>query len=160
MKAILIFLFFSLEVFSSPSELRPSMEGVNYDELKKNLLKIKNLKPDEYVTKIDKYRGSIERFVGYKKRVCNGEFSSLVLKGEETLKGQKKRLSKEEKALCLRELKSMQRDFIDNIFQARIKYLDFLHKSQVKELHQAKADLIKSLDKNFQRKFLRSSSRP
>ena len=73
---------------------------------------------------------------------------------------QKKRLSKEEKALCLRELKSMQRDFIDNIFQARIKYLDFLHKSQVKELHQAKADLIKSLDKNFQRKFLRSSSRP
>ena len=90
MKAILIFLFFSLEVFSSPSELRPSMEGVNYDELKKNLLKIKNLKPDEYVTKIDKYRGSIERFVGYKKRVCNGEFSSLVLKGEETLKGQKK----------------------------------------------------------------------
>ena len=107
--------------------------------------------------KIDQYRESIERFVGYKQRVCNGEFSSLVITDGETLKGKKKRLSREERSLCFRELKGMQKNFIDNVFLARVKYLEYLHETQMKDLRQAKVDLIKSLDRNFRRKYLKRS---
>jgi hypothetical protein len=159
MKIIILFFYISFNVSASPSKLAPLSNETNHDVVKNDLLKIKNLSPNEYISKIDKYRESIERFVGYKKRVCNGEFSSLVIKDGETLAGKKKRLSREERSLCFRELKGMQRNFIDNVFFARSKYLEYLHETQIKDLRQAKVDLIKSLDRNFRRKHLKQSSK-
>jgi len=159
MKIIILFLYFSFNASASPSKLAPPPSEIKHDIVKNDLLKIKNLSPDEYISKIDKYRESIERFVGYKKRVCNGEFSSLVIKDSETLVGKRKRLSREERSLCFRELKGMQKNFIDNVFFARAKYMEYLHETQMKDLRQAKVDLIKSLDRNFRRKYLKRSSK-
>ena len=120
-KYLLFFLLggFSLSSLSSPGTLKNLEEkGFGAEEVKESITKIKTLKPEEYLHNIDSFRTSIDRFVRYKRRVCNGEFSSLVLENGETVKGDKKRLTEEEKLFVL-ELKQIQEDFIKNIFEAR-----------------------------------------
>ena len=130
-----------------------------FDKVKNNITKIKTLKPENYLSSIDSFRKSIDRFVRYKRRVCNGEFSSLVLENGETVKGQKERLTEEEKIICFRELKSIQEEFIKNMFEARVKYLDHLHQKQVIDLKKAKEELLKSLDKTFRRVLFKAKRR-
>ena len=130
-----------------------------FDKVKNNITKIKTLKPENYLSSIDSFRKSIDRFIRYKRRVCNGEFSSLVLENGETVKGEKERLTEEEKVICFRELKSIQEEFIKNMFEARVKFLDHLHEKQILDLKKAKEELLKSLDKTFRRVLFKAKSR-
>ena len=83
----------------------------------------------------------------------------MVLENGETVKGQKERLTEEEKMICFRELKSIQEEFIKNMFEARVKFLDHLHQKQVLDLKKAKEELLKSLDKTFRRVLLKTKRR-
>ena len=71
--------------------------------MKENIVKIKTVEPEKYLSSIDSSRKSIDRFIRYKRRVCNGEFSSLVLENGETVKGEKERLTEEEKIIWKHE---------------------------------------------------------
>jgi hypothetical protein len=61
-------------------------------------------------------------------------------------------LSREERKLCFRELKALQVTFINNMYSARKRYLDFLHAKRVEELEQAREKSIKSLQDSFNKK--------
>ena len=155
-----LLLVFSFSSSSSPEGVEVLEEkDFGFEKVKESIIKIKSLKPEEYLNSIDSFRTSIDRFVGYKKRVCNGEFSSLVLENGEIVQGQKKRLTEEEKIICFSELKKIQEDFIKNTFEARVKYLDYLHQKQIIDLKEAKKELLKSLDKTFRRVLLKSKRR-
>ena len=161
-KIILAFclLGYSLCSWSAPEKGVPTESNeFGFSKVKEHIIKIKTLEPAQYLSNIDSFRKSIDRFVRYKRRVCNGEFSSLVLENGETVKGQKERLTEEEKMICFRELKSIQEEFIKNMFEARVKFLDHLHQKQVLDLKKAKEELLKSLDKTFRRVLLKTKRR-
>ncbi|MBT3583444.1 MAG: hypothetical protein HN509_00945 [Halobacteriovoraceae bacterium] len=117
---------------------------------------IKSLEADVYEEKIDYFRSSIEKYIEHKRRVCNGEFSTMVLSEKKVkLDGTKKnknKLSHEERKLCFREMKALQITFINNMFLARKRYLDHLHQLRVSELGAAREQSIKSVQKAFTKK--------
>lgn len=118
--------------------------------IKEEIGKVKSIDPQSYFKEIDKYRQLIERYIKNKKMVCNGEFSTLVLSDSEIMPfGDKIKLSKEERKLCLREIKNMQVAFIRNSFVAKKNYLDYLHKQRIGDLINAKEKMIKSLQKGI-----------
>lgn len=122
-------------------------------EVKNSLEAIKILAPQKYFSEIDKYRSSLEKYINYKKRVCNGEFSTLILnEKDKSTKRSKKRLSVQERRLCLREMKALQITFINNMFLARKRYLDYLHGLRIEELRKIKEATIRSLKLEFDRK--------
>ena len=116
---------------------------------------IKNLAPEDFFQKIDGFRISLEKYFLQKKKVCNGEFSTFILSDGNVKTGvpdgQSKRLSKEERKLCFREMKALQLTYINNMFLARKNYLDFLHDRRISELMKAREASIKSLHSTFSR---------
>ncbi|MBL6989745.1 MAG: hypothetical protein ISR65_08200 [Bacteriovoracaceae bacterium] len=130
---------------------------------------IKQLPPSEYYQKIDSYRTSVEKYIEHKKRVCNGEFSTQILKDsrasdsdddtdndtlEKSPTQTKHKLSAAERKLCFREMKTIQITFINNIFLARTKYLNYQHKLRLQKLEKEKDETIK----NFRARFKKSTS--
>ncbi|MEI8347504.1 MAG: hypothetical protein WCG27_08550, partial [Pseudomonadota bacterium] len=107
----------------------------------------------------DGLRISVEKYIDHKKRVCNGEFSTIILNeaGEEQSTKPEKALSPEERKLCFREMKAMQISYINNMFSARKRYLDFLHALRIEELTKVRDRTIKSLQSSFEREEKRGS---
>jgi hypothetical protein len=121
-------------------------------KIREEIEAIKNLNPEEYVSKIDQYRLAVEKYIDHKKRVCNGEFSTIILSdsGEEQVRAEK-RLGNEERKLCFREMKAIQISYINNMYSARKKYLDYLHALRIEELSKVRDQTIKSLQNSFER---------
>ena len=128
---------------------------------------IKELKPENFFKRVDTFRANLEKYFLQKKKVCNGEFSTFIL-SEGTVRSdlpanQARKLSKEERQLCFREMKALQITYINNMFLARKKYLDFLHERRIAELMEAREKSIQSLQSTFskgeRRKGLRRRSR-
>ena len=121
-------------------------------EIGKELESLKSIKPSEYINQINDHRTKLEKYFEHKKRVCNGEFSTVVLQGAESLDKSKKKgnkLSKEERKLCFREMKAMQMTFLNHMFLARKNYLNYLHNKRLEELSVAREKAIKSLQRSF-----------
>ncbi|MBT7611343.1 MAG: hypothetical protein HN576_16405 [Bacteriovoracaceae bacterium] len=124
---------------------------------------IKNIEPDQFYKKIDSYRTSLEKYFLQKKKVCNGEFSTIILsegkiRSDITLKKARK-LTREERGLCFREMKALQVEYINNMFLARKKYLDFLHERRISELLEAREVSINSLQSTFSKRERRKKRR-
>jgi hypothetical protein len=119
-----------------------------------DLEKLKNLEPKNYFQKVDDFRTELEKYFDHKKRVCEGEFSTVILSGGGESSQNKKpvKLSKEERKLCFRELKALQVTFINNMYSARKRYLAFLHAKRIEELEEARENSIKSLQDSFNKK--------
>jgi hypothetical protein len=117
---------------------------------------IKDLTPDQFYKKIDHYRSNLEKYFLQKKKVCNGEFSTIIL-SEGRVRAdlpamEPRKLSREERELCFREMKALQLEYINNMFLARKNYLDFLHERRVAELLEARETSIKSLQSTFSKR--------
>ncbi len=122
--------------------------------IQKELTILEKLSPDLYISKINFYRTNLEKYFEHKKRVCHGEFSTVVLEGIETARSSgsvqsKNKLSKEERKLCFREMKALQVTFINNMFLARKRFLDDLHTKRLKELSKAREEAIGSIQASF-----------
>lgn len=124
-------------------------------KIKKSLDSLKELSADDYFKKIDDYRAALENHFDHKKRVCDGEFSTIVLKNVKDTEGKvvnkKVRLSKSERRLCFRELKALQVTFVNNMYVARKRYLNFLHERRLKDLDESREATIQSLHSSFKR---------
>ena len=116
------------------------------------LKELEVLTPEKYVDQIDGYRNDLMKYFEHKKRVCRGEFSTIILSGEGkgSSKGATHKLSAKERKLCFREMKALQITFINNMFTARKKYLEHLHEKQVTALSKAREDSINDLKKAYQ----------
>ncbi len=109
------------------------------------------LAPDKYFQTIDGIRERIEKYIDNKKRVCNGEFSTVIIQNSGEQSAPPHKLSREEKKLCFRELKAFQVTFINNMYLARKNYLDYLHKQRVEDLAKAREEAVKSVQAGFDR---------
>ena len=123
--------------------------------IQQELTLLEKLSPELYISKINFYRTSLEKYFEHKKRVCHGEFSTVVLTGNSSVGSEKQsqlKLSKEERKLCFREMKALQVTFINNMFLARKRFLDYLHTKRLKELSEAREKAIASLQASFGKK--------
>lgn len=91
------------------------------------------------------------QFIQVKARVCSGEFTTAVL--EEGVSSGKKnvppltKLSKQQKQLCFAELKAFQTTYINHLFEARKRYLDYLHTHRLDELFKTRDKILQDLQK-------------
>jgi len=159
MKLLIAFsLLFSVSIFGQDtSEVQTTFEYTK--KVKEQLNAIKSLPPEDYFKKVDTYRLALEKYMENKKRVCEGEFSTVILESDNvndqsTIDSAKKgnKLSREERKLCFRELKALQVTFINNMFIARKSYLDHLHDKRIEQLKVAREDAIKNIQMSFSKK--------
>lgn len=162
LKVLLLFTTFSFS--QDNNEEKPQTPFEYTKKIYNELEDIKKIKPEDYFAQIDEYRVGLEKYIDHKKRVCEGEFSFIILsdptlanKKDQSKKGNK--LSKEEQALCFRELKALQITFINNMFVARKKYLDYLHKRRINELQSTRDIAIKELNKQFNKRIVKKRKR-
>lgn len=110
------------------------------------LAELKALPPTDYFSQIDKYRTTLEGYIERKRRVCNGDFSTMVLEEGKGIGGEgAKKLSSLERTLCFSELRSFQANFINSMHTARKKYLNHLHQLRLRQLEESRKVLLKEL---------------
>jgi hypothetical protein len=148
---IVLLSFFLLTALAAQESGETSFEYTK--RVRDELEAIKNLSSEEYFLKVDGMRVEIEKYIDHKRRVCNGEFSTVVLTEKEDISVRPKanKLTKEERKLCFRELKALQNTFINNMFVARKAYLDQLHKQRIEDLSKMREEAIKNLNSAFEK---------
>ena len=120
-------------------------------EIHKKIEELKGLNPLSYQVRVYELKSDLENFFSHKKKVCNGEFSSVILT-ESLREGGNDKLTKEEKKLCFRELKALQTSFVNNLFIARRKYLNWGHEKNLSDLSAEREKAIFSLKESFNKK--------
>lgn len=159
LKIIAIFIYiyipfcFGIEVTSKQSRNEKKIYEYS-NKINIELDQLKNIKSEEYVEKVQIIRSNLKNYFEHKKRVCQGEFSALILDGAAGIinkrkKRKKVRLTKKEKALCYLEMKNMQESYILGSYEARRKFLIDLHEKKMKELEKLKNDSLYNLKKTF-----------
>jgi hypothetical protein len=150
MKSKIIWPYLFILLWSGLSLSAPQ-DKVNLESsITQSLEEIKNLTPDKYLSEIEQVRANLEKFIQNKKRVCNGEFSSVILYGTDPVTSEKKiKLGPEERKACLGEVRNIQIKFIENLFLARKKYLQYLHDIEVKKMESIKEESIKKVKYSF-----------
>lgn len=153
---LIFFIFWSTNVFSEENvsgvtDYTTYATTFEYTKkIQKEIEEVKDLTSENFFKKIDKYRINIEKYFEHKKRVCNGEFSTIIISGEsEKAQTKSNKLSSEERKLCFREMKALQTTYINYTFLARKRYLDYLHEKRIAELMEARKDAIDSLQASF-----------
>ena len=137
----ILLLFISLNTLASEGETT---------RVVKDLQALKKLTPENYLKEIDSYRESFKKYIDWKKRVCKGEFSSVVLSEVRPGEGlEAKKLTLDEKKSCFREMKTLHVMFINNMFDARKRYLENTHLEQLAQLEKVKLESIKKLNNSF-----------
>lgn len=142
-----------MALISIPS--RSWAEESSTDEMEKVINEMGALKAVDYIIKIDDYREKLERFIENKKGVCEGEFSTVILaRGDRESETPKKpvKLTKEEREVCFRELKQIQQKYIEASYEAKKRYLVYLHEQRLQELERSKDAAIKDLTNRFNKK--------
>ncbi len=147
MKILALFIFSIQLGFAQVSSTSP----FEYTQkIRERLSQLEGLTSDQYLLQIEGFRTDMERYFDHKKRVCNGEFSTVILSesGSRTNE-QNNRLTADEKKLCFRELKAMQSTYLNNLYTARERYLDELHKNRKADLQKARERALQELDASF-----------
>ncbi len=123
-------------------------------EIQMRIRALESLKPEGYAQDVESLRAELDRYFENKKRVCNGEYSTMVLGdvGESARSSEETRkLSKDERKVCFREMKNLQVSYINAVYEARRKYTLWLQEKQLEELTKVRDEAIKRLQTNFAR---------
>lgn len=153
---IIILIFFLCSVFNNSfgENLLKLKSDVRPEQIAMDIKLIKKIVPEEYLQKIEEVRSRIIKYIDHKKRVCRGEFSTVILSNKNILDGseagiKRESLTENERKLCFRELKSLQIELIENMFIVRKKYLSFLHLQQLEELDSYRKKAIEKISRSF-----------
>lgn len=140
--------------FFVPFLLLGSAYAADSDAIQAKIRALSEIKPDTYAQNVEAIRSELDRYFDNKKRVCNGEYSTIVLgdvgeagrSAEETRK-----LTKDERKVCFREMKNLQVSYVNALYEARRKYVLWLQEQQLEELGKVRDEAIKRLQTNFAR---------
>ncbi len=158
MKKVIIPIFIILYTqISFAQAKKSSFEYTN--EIHGKISKIKEVAPDNFIGELEDLKVDLENFFDHKRKVCNGEFSSLILVASASKDGGGNKLSDQERSLCYRELKALQTTYVNNLFIARKRYLTWVFEKNVKDLDSERTKAIKSLQESFDKKGLGKESR-
>ena len=151
-KSLVFLTFFASMVFA---QTQVADDGNAESSAIQNKIKeLQDLKPDQFSQNVESLRAMLDRYFDNKKKVCNGEYSTMVLGdvgelGKTADEGRK--LSKDERKVCFREMKNLQVNYINAIYEARRKYVLWLQEKQLDELGKVRDEAIKRLQTNFAR---------
>ena len=115
---------------------------------------IGSLPPGEFPQRLPGLRARVDRFIDHQKKVCQGEFSTVVLDGfgegggpagESALR----KLDGDERKLCFRELQAIQVAFISSVHRARRAYLVHVHERELAGLDALRDEAVKSVQRSF-----------
>ena len=150
----IVFFIVQLPCFGNLTVTGSNNSMLNTDTIRKMVETIGTMDHKEYINNIDGYRRSIERYIENKKRVCSGEFSTIIVDDEKGISPEieAKRLDERERKLCFKDIQTLQINFINKIFEARKRYLFYLHKIRLKELSEARESVIKNLKESFEKR--------
>jgi hypothetical protein len=152
----ILLLIFSVSIYAQDDDITNTFEYTRniYAKVKE----IEHIKPEEYTRKLSDYRADIQRYIKHKKGVCEGNFSTVILEEDKKDKNEYK-LSKQEQELCYRELKGLQLNYINKVFVAKRRYLDYLHAQRIENLNIIRDESLKQLQATFDKKVLRKKRR-
>jgi len=145
---LLTFILSSNNLFAQAK--KSSFEYTN--EIHGKIAKIKDISPNEFIGTLEELKADLDNFFDHKRKVCNGEFSSLILVASSPKDGGGNKLSDQERSLCFRELKALQSTYINNLFLARKRFLTWSFEKSVKDLDAQREQAIKSLQESFDKK--------
>lgn len=149
----LIILLIPMTLFAQSKAISPVIQKTESSIIHARLIELKNLKAEDFDKKIDNYRNDIEKYIETKKRVCNGEFTTIILSDSAAKPDQEaKKLTKIEKQLCFNELKAIYKTYINHLFLVRTRFIEYLNEKRIKELAVIRDATLKSIDSTFNRK--------
>lgn len=106
---------------------------------------------DELLANVDKYQDNVHevrlKFSGYlseQRTKCYGEFNSMDFKDQKLSKKEIKKLQREERDICLKELKRKQQVFIQKLFSARQKFLNKVHQDHLKAMEESLKETLRA----------------
>jgi len=120
---------------------------------------LQKVDPDSYLDELKEVQELSHNYIEYKKSLCKGEFTAMTLGQLEDGKAPTKKLSREEKEFCLRGLKTFQRRYIEGLYLARKKQLEWLQEGRLEELKNSRDEALKDLEKSFERQKRRRKRR-
>jgi hypothetical protein len=112
------------------------------DELGK--LKLKNI--DELEEEISTFNNKVSFYIQSRDKECKGQFSSVEINSNGKSEIVRRKLSKEERRLCLLELIYFRKKYVSEIFKVRKKLLKYEQKKQLSNLNEMRVKSIASLD--------------
>ena len=150
---------FAQEIAITATATISKIEGIDYSRadssvaIRKLINEIPQMNSTLYPDKIASFRETFENYFEYKKGVCNGTFSTLIVDEKDGLKQNQSldKLSKDEKNLCVKDLKELHISFINNMFTWRKKYLDYVHGLRLEELKIIKQNAINEIQKSYEK---------
>ncbi|WP_372652407.1 hypothetical protein [Halobacteriovorax sp.] len=151
-----------LTIFLSSQAVFSQAKKSSFDyttEIHTKISKIKVVAPEDFIGELEDLKVDLENFFDHKRKVCNGEFSSLILVASASKDGGGNKLSDEERSLCFRELKALQTTYVNNLFLARKRFLTWSFEKNIKSLDSEREKAIKSLQGSFDKKGLGKESR-
>ena len=131
-----VLLWFTIAAFAEQND-----SSGRSNKIKEMMDKLRTLPAEKYVDDIHEIRDEMEKIMDYKRRVCHGEFSNIILEGLEV-----KSLPEKERKLCLAKLMKLKATYIDNLFVARIRFLNHQHKNRIKELNISRQKSIEQIE--------------
>lgn len=112
-------------------EQSPSI--VRFEDL---LGRLNKLEQENFLEDVENVKNLFDKYFSNKSRVCQGEFTTMVLGVEEQESNEK--LSQSEIKACLTKLANERMVYIDAIYEKRKKYLVYLHQKQIEQLNKTK----------------------
>lgn len=155
LKMILLFLFFLapfgeafaqvVEDLDKPSE-KKLLSQITKESLLKELSEFQTKDISELEEVISKYNQRVAYYIQSRDKECKGFFSSVEINSNGESEIVRRKLSKEERKLCLLELIHFRKKYVSEIFKVRKKLLLFEHNKQIENLNSLRAKSISSLD--------------
>jgi len=122
------------------------LSQITKESLISELGSLKSRNINELEEEISIFNRKISYYILNRDKECKGEFSSVEINSKGSSEIVKRRLSKEERRLCLLELIYFRKKYVSEIFKIRKKLLKFEHKKQLINLDKIRVKSISSLD--------------
>lgn len=143
MKSLILSFIFFLAIGHCLAE-NSLFDEKKLEDIKKQIDALNKITPESYVEVINEKTKDIDEFLIKKQKVCLGEFSTIVLSdGGELNPGEAKKLSDNEREICLKDLKRLQLSYINNLYRLKKSYIDYLYKERLKNLEVARQEELK-----------------
>jgi len=128
-----------------------STNEITFAKMNKNLERLKVLEAANFMDEIDGIRSDSGVFFDMLWKVCRGELSGIVLgmaPAADSAEGGKTLRTKKEKENCFIELKNLHKQYAEDLFGARERYVEYTHKLRMTELRLTKDNYLKAIDNN------------
>lgn len=155
MKFLLIVLFsanlFAQEVIEAPAEEKSNF-GFSPTIIKDKFKVLDTKDSTLFQESLVKIESELNEYFQEKRKQCSGEFKFVEFDEEGNKKEESKKLSREEKKVCLYELKKNQTLFIQELISSKKKFFKLRYKENVVELNKLKEKMIGDLEKSYQKR--------